>query len=262
MTHRAIRSLREDDIVVTSYPDSGGEYLVELLPWLLQQQSPSLNELYDPDICSSIYSHPSRLKLLEHMSRCEIEAMTSPRVFLTHLWAAHFPSDVIQKRIKIIHVVRNPKDVATSLFHRLRRQGVFSFQQFLDLYLANQISTGHQMGFLRQLREFQYCYKDHPLLEIQYEDMVKKPIDVIQNLGYFLQVPVSGSLCDHILSSNGFLHSLGQADQSNQSGDGEHGHVAGAVGDWKNTFNMAQNETFNFFLFQTQRDLNINFCYD
>ncbi|KAK3798369.1 hypothetical protein RRG08_063380 [Elysia crispata] len=246
-------SFTDGDILVVSYPDSGATHLVELLPWLLHQNNAPASGRY-------LSSH-SDLKLLEHMNRFQIEAVTPPRIFLSHLWAVHFPAEIVHRNIKIVHILRNPKDVVTSIYHRLRRQGVFTFQQFLDLYLTNQIETGHQIAFLRQMREFQRHCPEHPVLEIQYEDIVKKPIEVIQALGTFLDSPVSGSLCDHIMSSNGFLHTLGQTDQSDHSGDGEHRHTPGAVGDWKNTFNMTQNETFNFFLFQTVGDLNINFCY-
>ncbi|GFS23955.1 sulfotransferase [Elysia marginata] len=246
---------RGGDILVVAYPDSGGPHLVELLPWFLHQNhcpAGSANHITS--------SHLSQ-KLLEHMNRSEIEVATSPCIFLSNLWAAHFPADIIHKNIKIIHLVRNPKDVVTSLYHRLRRQGVFTFQQFLDLYLTNQIGTGHQIAFLRQMRQFQQRCPHQPVLEIHYEDIVKKPIEVMQTLGAFLNTPVSGSLCDHILSSNDFLHTLGQTDQSDHSCDGEHRHTPGAIGDWKNTFNMMQNDTFNFFLFQSLGDLNINFHY-
>ncbi|RUS79769.1 hypothetical protein EGW08_012485 [Elysia chlorotica] len=246
-------TFRDGDILVVSYPDSGGADLVKLLPCLLHQNG----SLSSGDDASS---HPS-LKVLEHMSRSQIEAEPSPRIFLSHLSAAHFPADIIHRNIKIVHTLRNPKDVATSLYHRLRRQGMFTFQQFLDLYLNNQIGTGHQIAFIRQMREFQKHRPNHPVLEIHYEDIVKKPIEVIEALGTFLGTPASGLLCNPVFSSYDFVQTLGQIDQSDHSADGEHKHSPGTVGDWKNTFNMAQNETFNFFLFQTIGNLKINFCF-
>ena len=43
----------------------------------------------------------------------------SPRLFLTHYPLDLIPKDVFKKKCKIILMVRNPKDVVTSLYHHM-----------------------------------------------------------------------------------------------------------------------------------------------
>ena len=45
----------------------------------------------------------------------KIEQIPSPKVILTHYSINALPKDVLNKRIQIVHVYRNPKSVAVSL---------------------------------------------------------------------------------------------------------------------------------------------------
>ena len=49
-----------------------------------------------------------------------LNSVPPPRVLNTHVYASCLPSDVINKRIKIIHVMRHPKDIAVSFYYHFR----------------------------------------------------------------------------------------------------------------------------------------------
>ena len=46
--------------------------------------------------------------------------MPSPRLLNSHLVTSCLPKQIVSKKIKIIHVLRNPKDVAVSAYHHLK----------------------------------------------------------------------------------------------------------------------------------------------
>ena len=53
----------------------------------------------------------------EHQDLEDIKAMKSPRILLFHTHYELLPKQVKEKKPKIVYIVRNPKDVLTSLWH-------------------------------------------------------------------------------------------------------------------------------------------------
>ena len=60
--------------------------------------------------------------MLEFCTPEMTSSLTSPRVLNTHLTHNLLPAGIKEKKCKIIHILRNPKDVATSFhFHAVAR---------------------------------------------------------------------------------------------------------------------------------------------
>ena len=79
---------------------------------------------------------------LEFASDEELEQMASPRVINAHTRMSEASDDVRKKKIKIIFTLRDPKDVAVSLY-KLMMSGPWyeipykgSFSDYLHLFLA------------------------------------------------------------------------------------------------------------------------------
>lgn len=65
--------------------------------------------------------------MLEFLTPDIINAESSPRIFNTHLQFSMLPSQQFRdKRTKLVHVYRNPKDVAVSLYFHLRQHEPFT----------------------------------------------------------------------------------------------------------------------------------------
>jgi hypothetical protein len=64
-----------------------------------------------------------------------VDTIPSPRVLNSHYPCKLTPTGIFQKKCKIVHVIRNPKDVFVSLFHHLshHKEGSESesFEEFL-----------------------------------------------------------------------------------------------------------------------------------
>jgi hypothetical protein len=65
-----------------------------------------------------------------------VDTIPSPRVLNCHYPCKLTPKDVFRKKNKIIHVIRNPKDVFVSLYFHLKHYkseavGMESFEAFL-----------------------------------------------------------------------------------------------------------------------------------
>lgn len=61
-----------------------------------------------------------------------VNTMTSPRTLNTHLSYRWLPRKHLENDGKIVHVVRNPKDVAVSMFLHFKGTGEFIGSEILD----------------------------------------------------------------------------------------------------------------------------------
>ena len=60
--------------------------------------------------------------MLEFCTQDMTSSLSSPRVLNTHLSHDFLPSGITEKKCKILHLMRNPKDVAVSYYHHFKEQ--------------------------------------------------------------------------------------------------------------------------------------------
>lgn len=100
----------EEDIFFTSFPKSGTTWL----------QMIGLHALYDCDV-EKVKSLNVDLAIPTiEMPECTVQTLrdkASPKYVKTHLPYSLLPPGKCNKRYKILHVTRNPKDVAVSFYH-------------------------------------------------------------------------------------------------------------------------------------------------
>lgn len=83
---------------------TGNHWLNAIIPRLLRNSVDS--------------DHRQSDQMLEYVEDLEsLKSMPSPRVMTSHLPSRNLPKDHIAKGGKIVHIIRNPKDVALSAFH-------------------------------------------------------------------------------------------------------------------------------------------------
>lgn len=78
------------------------------------------------------------ISMLEYNDPRDFDKHPSPRIMNTHLPFHHLPDDVRDKRLKVVFVQRNPKDVLVSHYHHAKRNpqpypGNFN-EFFLDFF--------------------------------------------------------------------------------------------------------------------------------
>jgi hypothetical protein len=85
-------------------------------------------------------TNPKEAVFLDFKDVDIIDKVTSPRVLNCHWPCKLIPKGIFEKKIKIVHVQRNPKDMAVSLFHHHHSLGgrpfTESFQDYLPMVLG------------------------------------------------------------------------------------------------------------------------------
>jgi len=257
--------IRPDDVIVCAYMKCGTHWLWEVTRMLLSREA-------------TISSKVKEFTMLEGPADLQdLATWPSPRVLNSHLWTCHLPQQIFEKKAKIVHVVRNPKDVVTSYYYHMRRRHSFEWDVLVKYYMENKLSSPHLLAYLKQMQEFQKRNPDQPIITICYEDMIKNPVHNIARLAEFLCVPNDVTFYEQVAKACQF-DAMKTADKDrekphrnhNKGGNSQAGgkfppgslYRKGQIWDWKNHFTVAQNEAFDDFLSKEAADLPYTFVYD
>ncbi|XP_070204135.1 sulfotransferase 1A1-like [Littorina saxatilis] len=225
--------LREDDVIICAYPKCGTHWLWETTSMLLAGKA----------------DYDARTKEFAMMEAVEIEKIQdqpSPRILNTHVPVHMLPAQVKDKKVKVIHVYRNVKDVTVSLyFHAKQNPGMENFTTEMVVQdLVGSTSKGSYAQFLKDMDTFIKSNPDVPVFNVSFEETKEDPVSVVNRLSEFLGVHASPELCADIARATDFSN-MKQADSNKQQLQ----HLPkvqmyrkGEVGDWKNHLTVSQSE--------------------
>ncbi|KAL8557944.1 hypothetical protein ACOMHN_006133 [Nucella lapillus] len=169
---------REDDVLICGYPKSGIHWLWEVVTMLTTGRT----QLTADSMESQGFLMVSPLTSLD--------ALPGPRVLTTHRRFHDLPTDFVQKRRKMVVILREPKACCVSYYHMLRSlkspEYEGSFRGFVPLFLAGQVPTGSWFGWVQS---FEKGLKEHPELSahvVHYEQMKANPVEETHRLARYL----------------------------------------------------------------------------
>ncbi|XP_041463720.1 sulfotransferase 1A1-like [Lytechinus variegatus] len=243
--------VREDDVILATYPKSGTHWMTEIL-LLVRNSGIPLSSQDRFEQSSQLLENPAWIrgvgKSYEHVA-----SMPSPRLYKTHLPIQFLPKQIWEKKPKIVYLARNPKDCVVSFYNFCKSDiHPLEWNEAFDFFISDEITYGsiweHQYGFWKHRNDDNFLYVD-------FEDMKKDPAGnaakVAAHLGYDLSAEQLAEVTR--LSS---LKEMKATYARLEDELGDKGklltHAAGilpllykgTVGGWKNIFTVAQNETF------------------
>ncbi|XP_013414837.1 sulfotransferase 1C4 [Lingula anatina] len=246
---------RPDDLYIASFPKSGHHWSFEFINMIYNGNADSVNK--------------SKLENFFEMHEIrEIEEMPSPRILMTHLPYDTMPQDVINKKCKIICIMRNPKDVCASHFNHVRGIAEYKYDgdwnHFFELFLKGEVENG---PWLSHVKDWWTHCKDNPnVLFLKYEDMKHDLFANIKRVGEFLGKTYDDDLYRKMAENSNFDVMKKNAKAKELPGifkttDGTF-FRKGKIGDWKNYFTVAQNERFDAVIEKELKDTGLKFQYE
>ncbi|XP_048225355.1 sulfotransferase 2A1-like [Perognathus longimembris pacificus] len=236
--------VKDEDIMLVSYPKSGTHWLIEIL-CLIHTKG-------DPKWVQSVNTY-NRSPWIETESGNTIivNRKEAPPLISSHLPIQLFPKSFFTSKAKLIYVIRNPKDVLISGYYFWSSTNLAkkpeSLEQYFEWFLRGHVPYGswfdHVRGWL-SLRE-----KENVLV-LCYEEMRKDPRKSVEKICRFLGKALEPGELNLVLENSSF-----QAMKENKMSN--FGSVAkelvlndfkitrkGITGDWKNHFTPAQTQAF------------------
>ncbi|XP_035693068.1 bile salt sulfotransferase-like isoform X5 [Branchiostoma floridae] len=227
--------IRDDDVVIVSYPKSGMNWMFEVVHKILggkkENASPFGPEIWLPG------QEPRHIQLRE---------TPSPRLMYTHLQHQLAPPGLAApvNKVKVIVILRNIKDVCVSFYYHLQKAPYWktpeSWEQHINYCMDGKMIYGdwfdHVLGWWQM--------KDNPhFLFVKYEDMKKDFRSSVKTIAAFLEKELTDEHLASVMNSCS-LESMRKT--LAETGTWRKNIVRnGIVGDWKNHFSAEESARFD-----------------
>uniref|UniRef100_H2MEV9 Sulfotransferase n=1 Tax=Oryzias latipes TaxID=8090 RepID=H2MEV9_ORYLA len=256
-------TFRPQDVLIVTYPKSGTTWMQEVVPLIVSGGDPA-----------SVETIPNwdRVPWLEEVraSTLNLEGRPSPRMLTTHFHYSMMPPSFFKAKPKVIYVMRNPKDVFTSIFHYSKMASFLvtpdSQSEFLQKFLDGKVIFGswfdHVSGWLNADDKDRIMY-------ISYEEMIMDLKDSVARISQFLEKTLDDEVISKIADRSLFKN-MKQNNMSNYSAvpkefmDQTKSQFLrkGISGDWKNQLTAAEADHFDAVYRDKIKDVQHKFVWD
>lgn len=255
---------RNDDVYVVSFPKTGTTWLQEVV-YLI---ATDLN--FEAATAKNI---EERFPYLEFIwpGLSTIEKMQSPRFIKTHLPFSLLPSDILEKKPKIIYIMRNPKDVTVSYYHFVRMMSMSDYRGTFEEFFKDMIEDKVPYGPMWKHYAEMWSHKnDENVLVLFYEDMHKDIRGTISKIAEFFGRNLTEDEINSIAEHCSFQHMIENPSVNYSHWDdlglrkkGEAKFLRkGVVGDWRNYISPDMDGKINGWIDTQFAGLNEHFVYD
>eukprot|EP00484_Ammonia_sp_Unknown_P022791 CAMPEP_0197030102 /NCGR_PEP_ID=MMETSP1384-20130603/9407_1 /TAXON_ID=29189 /ORGANISM="Ammonia sp." /LENGTH=785 /DNA_ID=CAMNT_0042459385 /DNA_START=13 /DNA_END=2370 /DNA_ORIENTATION=+ len=269
----------ELDIFVDTYAKCGTTVGIKMVYKILEANGKvsagsNKEKLNDPwnavpwievDVSQQLLGSPSPndfLSFIEHSNNNKI-----PRLWKTHAPLINFPASKIGENTKILHIIRNPKDVVCSYYDFFRQEpmvaykGSFNtlFDWFCDGSVVHSSIFDFELNWFRAQRDG--VLTDKQLLIIAYEDIKRKPKEIIQRVADFLGYTLSEKQLEEVHQSIDFQQSKKEAAAKGGS-DIQVIVNKGQIGRWKHILTEQQSHRMDRIMAARLKDSGIRFTFE
>ncbi|XP_009685737.1 sulfotransferase 6B1 isoform X3 [Struthio camelus] len=232
---------RTDDVILAGYPKSGtnwiGQILTDLVTTFDKKNQDEENSVNDEELEEFPYLEVGDIQKYERMNK-----LPSRRVIFTHLLPDNLPRSIFRNKAKILLLIRNPKDVATSFYHFSNGLSPLpSYETWDDFFIAFMTGRMPWGSYFNYLSEWNKHVDDENIMTITYEELKENRALGVKNITAFFGISLTEEELQGIVKRSSF-QSMKENSLKTHGALGSVLFRKGGVSDWKNIFNEDQNQ--------------------
>ncbi|XP_046378754.2 sulfotransferase 1B1-like isoform X1 [Haliotis rufescens] len=221
--------LRADDVYFAGYLRTGTHWTYEMMSMLLKGKAET----------APIWKGANQLEIV---GVAVLDALPSPRIINSHVSLFHSPDDLIEKKCRIVYSLRDPRDVAVSMYNLSRSGSVVTnytgdFKDYFYLFLEGKADVNGYFDHMKKAENFLQQHPDIPVLTVVYEEMLENKLMAVERLAGFLGVQKNVGLFEAVAEKCQFSKMVVDKSAYTIKFSGENSIFRkGVSGDWKNWF--------------------------
>ncbi|XP_046373365.1 sulfotransferase 1C2A-like isoform X1 [Haliotis rufescens] len=232
--------LRDDDVLLCGYMRSGTHWNFEIISMLLN------------GIVETI-PHRKESLHLEQASQDKLDHFPSPRVLSSHLLFENLPREILDRKTKIVYLIRDPRDALSSWYTCIKKinlsyneQWNITLPDWLELSTSGKLEWGSWFENIASWERALQEHTDHPILLVFYEELLREPLKEITRIKDFLGVPRDEHFCKRVVEKTKFEKMKNDKEKYTEkfAGNAVHYHKA-VIGNWRTMFTVALSEWFD-----------------
>ncbi|KAG2467951.1 ST6B1 Sulfotransferase, partial [Polypterus senegalus] len=187
---------RADDILLMSYPKCGFNWMFHILNSLAITAGTTEkgNEMMPPLL---EFRKPENLQVFS--------SMPSQRILGTHLHPDNLPSSFFEKKVKILTMIRNPKDAAVSFYHFLHNPVVgfkkLVWDEFFSMFMEGKAFYG---SYFDCISAWNKKINDENVHIVVYEELKKNMLEEVKKTAKFFNFTLTEEQIQSICSRSTF----------------------------------------------------------